>query len=374
MKVIHFIASIDKTGGGTTAYMKLLAEELAQHKISQIVISGKSENPVDICGVEVQLFKSTGLTPFHVSRKKEIYNSYISLLKLEKPDIVHINGLWNYENTLFQKAAQILNIKVILSPHGMLEPYILKRNPLKKKIALFLYQGKSLQKADAIHATAVSELEQIKSLGYQNPSVIIPNGIDTRVIPQKNGKLNQESGTRNLLFLSRVHPKKGIDVLIKAVSQLKDKKLRITIAGNGEEDYINELKQLTKSLRVTEQFHFVGPVYGKEKWELYANSDVFVLPTHSENFGIVVVEALHIGLPVLTTQGTPWEELNIHRCGWWIELSVINLVSALEEIIKTNVETLQFMGENGKKLVEQKYTIESVAKTMRNFYNTCINI
>ncbi|MFD1294225.1 glycosyltransferase [Lutibacter holmesii] len=373
MKVIHFIASIDKTGGGTTAYMKIVAEGLAKFNINQIIISGRSDNPVEIHGVKLKLFESLGLTPFHRVRVKGLLKSYISILKLEKPDIIHINGLWNYENSLFQKAAKSLNIKVILSPHGMLEPYILNRNSLKKKIALFLYQKQSLQKVDAIHATALSELEQIQSLGYHNPSIVIPNGIDTNVIPQKKWKINKEGKIKNLLFLSRVHPKKGIDLLIKAVSKLDNKYLRITIAGNGEEGYINELKKLTKDLSLTDQFNFVGPLYGNKKWELYGKSDVFILPSYSENFGIVIAEALHIGLPVITTTGTPWKELQTHHCGWWVDLSVSNLVSTLEEVIELDNELLQEMGENGKELIKMKYTVESVTKAMFSFYNSCIS-
>jgi glycosyltransferase involved in cell wall biosynthesis len=372
MKVIHFIASIDKTGGGTTAYMKLIAEELAKYNINQIIVSGHSDNPVVIDGVKLELFESMGLTPFHKTRVKILFEAYTAILEVEKPDIVHVNGLWNYENSLFQKAAQLLNIKVILTPHGMLEPYILKRNTLKKKLALFLYQKQSLKNADAIHATAVSELDQIQKLGYYNPSVIIPNGIDTSVIPQKKWEINKEIKTKNLLFLSRVHPKKGIDVLIKAVSKLEDKNLMITIAGNAEKDYINELKMLAKDYNVIEKFKFVGPLYGKEKWELYSESDLFILPTHSENFGIVIAEALHIGLPVITTTGTPWKELQTNSCGWWIDLSVLNLVDTLKEVISLDNEALQEMGKNGMELIQKKYTIQTVTKAMFNFYNSCI--
>lgn len=373
MKVTHFIASIDKTGGGTTAYMKLIAEELGQFEIDQIIVAGNTENPVEIDCAKVVLLDSIALTPFHRKRVKLLFNHYTSFLKEEAPDLVHINGLWNYENSLFQKAAQKLKIKVIVSPHGMLEPYILKRNFLKKKVALFMYQDKALKNATAIHATASSELEQIKKLGYHNNSTIIPNGIETSLIPQKKWELS-ESGTRNLLFLSRIHPKKGIDMLIKAMSKLNSDKLKITIAGNGEDKYINDLIQLSKDCNVDKQFDFIGPIYGDEKWDLYCKSDVFVLPTHSENFGIVVAEALYIGLPVLTTTGTPWEELETHKCGWWINLSEDNLVRCLHEIIDLDNESLKEMGEQGVELIKNKYTIQSVTKAMYQFYQECVLI
>jgi glycosyltransferase involved in cell wall biosynthesis len=323
MKIVHFIAGIDKSGGGTTAYMKLLAEELTNFNIDQKIITGNSLDPVEIVGVEVVFFDLKGLSPFQIKRVKKVRNQFSSYLKVQRPDIVHINGIWLYQNYIFQKEAQKLGIKVILAPHGMMEPYIINRNPLKKKLALFLYQHKALQEVDYFHATAQSERSNIRALGYKKPSIIIANGIVIEDVIAK--EVFNSGGFKELLFLSRVHPKKGIDLLIQAVSELNVKNLKITIAGDGDKKYINELISLAKNKGVDEIFHFVGPLYGAEKWNMFRSMDVFVLPTHSENFGIVVAESLLVGVPVITTQGTPWEELNRNRCGWWIDLSVENL-------------------------------------------------
>ncbi|MGY6648123.1 glycosyltransferase [Wenyingzhuangia sp. IMCC45574] len=372
MKVVHFIASIDKTGGGTTSYMKLLAEELAKFNFEQMVVSGLSKKPVEIKGVEVKFFESNSLTPFQNTRVKKLKVEYLSFLKKECPNLVHINGLWNYENSLFQKSAEELGIKVIISPHGMLEPYILNRNPLKKKLALLLYQNKSLKKAVALHATADTELKQIKKLGYNNESIIIPNGIETHTLPKKKWD-NKLETTVKFLFLSRIHPKKGIDLLIKAVSMIEDTRIKVTIAGNGEHSYIEELKNLSVEYNVSDKFDFVGAVYGDKKWKLYCDSDVFVLPTHSENFGIVVAEALCIGIPVITTKGTPWSELDSEKCGWWVDLSLTNLVSSLKQALDLEYDDIKKMGENGINLIENKYTIQTVAKDMFRFYERCLN-
>ena len=119
---------------------------------------------------------------------------------------------------------------------------------------------------------------------------------------------------------------------------------------------------------VSEQVQLISGVYGSEKWKRFQQADLFVLPSYSENFGIVVAEALASGAPVLTTKGTPWQELETQGCGWWIELSVDEIVKALRAFINTSETTLEMMGRNGRKLVEEKYSIEAVAQLMLNLY------
>lgn len=371
MKIIHFISGIDKSGGGTTAYMKLLAEELNNHNIKQSIATGISNNPVKIADVNVNFFDLKKLTPLHIKRVSNLKNEFSKYLKNEKPDIVHINGVWLYQNYIFQKEAQKLNIKVVLSPHGMLEPYIVNRNKLKKKIALFMFQNKAILDADFIHVTAKSELENIKKIGYKNKKyTIIPNGIEINNIEAK--EYNDNKQFKHLLFLSRIHPKKGINLLIDAVATFKNPRIKITIAGNGEKKYINQLKKYTKEQSVSDIFDFIGPVYGEEKWSLFKRADVFILPTHSENFGIVVAESLLVGVPVITTRGTPWEELNIHKSGWWIELTVNNLKQTINEAINLPNEDLKAMGLRGRNLIKNKYNISNVATSMVNFYESIL--
>lgn len=362
MRIIHFIASIDKKDGGTTAFMQLLAENLMA-KTHLSIVAGKTLSPIQISGVKVTFFKPS-INAWFATQKE-----FSRILKAEHPDIVHINGIWTPQNWLFQKEAQRQGIKVVLSPHGMLEPYILNRHPLKKKLALALYQNAAIAKADYLHATAASEKENIRKLGYHQSISVIPNGIDLSEIQEKK---DYNSNVKTLLFLSRVHPKKGIELLIKAVSQLPQNNFKVQIVGEGEEDYINSLKVLTEQEGVANAIEFKGGVYGSKKWELYKNADLFVLPTYSENFGIVIAEALATGIPVITTKGTPWQELETRNCGWWIDLTVDNLRQSISAALNKTPSELKAMGENGKALVYEKYDIKAVASKMVNFYKTII--
>lgn len=261
----------------------------------------------------------------------------------------------------FSEKAQELGIKVILSPHGMLEPWIMAQNSWKKRLGLFLYQRKAIQRAKCLHTTAEMEALNIQYLGFKTPIHIIPNGIDLNDIKG----MKKDYGTKRIVFLSRIHPKKGVELLLEAWRNSNTNGWVLEIAGNGDENYIENLNQSARDLK---NVNFVGAKYGQEKWDFLRSADVMILPTHSENFGIVVAEALAIGVPVVTTQGTPWEDLEIHECGWWINLSVSNLENIIAKIIKTPAHELQIMGEKGRKLVTEKYEIRSVACKISDLY------
>lgn len=358
MKVIHFIASIDKVGGGTTEYMRLLSLELKNH-LEIIIATGNSNDPIEINEVPVKFFDISLL------RWSTMIKEFTSFLKVEKPDILHINGIWSPENWGFQLAAQKLGFKVIVSPHGMLEPWILNNNPIKKKIALFLYQKKAIQQCDYLLATAELEAENIRVLNFKNPIFIIPNGIDSKEVKQ----VKSQYGTRKMVFLSRIHPKKGIELLLEAWRNCDTKDWQLEIAGNGDEKYIANLALSAQDLK---NVQFVGAQYGEDKWDFLRSADVMVLPTFSENFGIVVAEALAVGVPVMTTKGTPWSDLQKYQCGWWIDLSVSNLEKTLIEVFTTPSATLEIMGINGKKLVSEKYDIKAIGLNMVEFYKNVL--
>jgi glycosyltransferase involved in cell wall biosynthesis len=354
MKVIHYIQSVDKSGGGTTEYMRLISTAL-KNDISLSIATGISENPIVIDGVLINFFNTSILRWFSLMKEFRVY------LENEKPDIVHINGIWSPQNWGFQKVAQELEIKVVLSPHGMLEPWIVKHNPFKKKIALLLFQKKAIHRVNHIHTTAQIEKESIRNLGFKNPITIIPNGIDLSEI----SSVKTSYGNKKVIFLSRIHPKKGIELLLEAWRITETKGWSLEIAGNGDENYIQSLVLNAKDL---DNVQFVGSKYGEDKWNFLRSADVMVLPTHSENFGIVVAEALAVGIPVITTTGTPWNDLQKFSCGWLIDLSVENLKSTLIEVFNTPIYYLEKMGDNGKKLVVNKYDINQVAKSINILY------
>lgn len=360
MKILHYIPSLDRTSGGTTAYMQLLAGELGK-LVELHIATHSSENPVEIENCRVHFianFKSL------FEMKKEWRN----LLQKVRPDVVHINCCWMPGCALAEKWAQQAGYKVVLTPHGMLEPWIVARHYWTKKVpALLLYQKRAVVKADCLHATAVSEKDNLLRLGYNNRIEVIANGIDVDNIKMKSSWARK----KNILFLSRVHVKKGINFLIEAVAALKDvlNGYRVVIAGEGEKEYIHELQLMAEKLGVTDICQFAGGVYGNRKWELFRKADLFVLPTYSENFGIVVAEALACGTPVITTKGTPWEELESRHCGWWTEVGTKATTEALRSFLALTTTELETMGKNGRRLVEEKYSSRKMAEDMIKLYS-----
>jgi glycosyltransferase involved in cell wall biosynthesis len=365
MKVLHTISGLSVSSGGPTRSVYSLVKELRKRKINAEIFSQVSSNNLEVISKEnfITFVKSkNNLDLFSSSFKKQL-----NLTK--SPDIYHGHGLWQLPIHYMAREARKKNIPYIISPRGMLEPWSLRQKKIKKKIALALYQYKDLSNAACLHATSFMEADNIRKLSLKNTIAVIPNGINISEFSLKNFCMKNE--TKTVLFLSRIHHKKGIELLIEAWYKL-DKTLRngwnIEIVGNGDENYIEKLNHIIKEKKLNDEIKIVGPKFGKDKIEAYRKSDIFVLPTYSENFGMVIAEALAFGLPVITTKGAPWEELNTHNAGWWIDIGVEPLANALREALKLSDEERKQMGLNGRKLVEEKYSIDIVANKMIQLY------
>lgn len=312
-----------------------------------------------------------GCTLHYIDNKWLPWNSckaeFVRLLKEVAPDVVHVNCCWTPLCSLVTLWAKEAGCKVVYTPHGMLEPWILKRHYwTRKQPAILLYQRRAIRTADLVHATAESEKENILRLGWNGRVHVIGNCVDVDSIGMKV----EWRRKKRILFLSRVHVKKGINFLIEAVAALKGvmEGYVVTVAGPGESSYVEELKGLARYLCVDDKVEFVGSVFGDKKFDLYREADVFVLPTHSENFGIVVTEALACGTPVITTKGTPWEELETCRCGWWTEIGTEPTMKALRTFLALDEKELERMGRNGRRLVEERYSCQRIAEEFMEMY------
>lgn len=364
MKIIQYIPSISRTSGGTTTYLQLLAKELGK-QTELYIVSHKSNDSVTIENSHIHY-----IAP--LKNFQDMQQQWFSLLHELKPDIVHVNCCWMPQCALVQRWSQNAGYKVILTPHGMLEPWIMRRHYwTKKKPALLLYQKQAIIKADYLHATAESEKKNLLKLGYNTKVEVIANGVDLDLIKQKQSWKK----SKQILFLSRIHVKKGIEFLLEAVAFLKQelRDYTIIIAGEGDPGYINQLKNKAQTLEIEQLIHFCGGVYEDEKWKLFQQVDLFILPTYSENFGMVVAESLASGTPVITTQGTPWKELNTKHCGWWIETNRNAIITTLKEFLSIGETELEIMGKNGRRLIEEKYTARKMAIDMIKLYQKICN-
>jgi len=259
----------------------------------------------------------------------------------------------------------------VLSPRGMLEPWALGHKRMKKKLAWWLYQEKDLQTASALHATAAAEALQFRGLGFEMPLFVRPNGIE---VPESfsrkklSSKPSLEGGARTALFLSRIHLKKGLDMWVEAWSAVRPEGWNMRVVGPDAGGHRRAIEAQVKAAGLADSWSFSGPLEGDDKWRAMRAADLFILPTRSENFGIVVAEALGVGVPVITTTAAPWEGLEHHACGWWVAPEADALAIALGQATELSTDALGNMGERGRAWVEEAFSWPVIAAAMLASY------
>lgn len=355
MRVLHTIDSLDSRTGGPARTVPALASALADK------------------GLKVHLWTRELPESFTMPAKVEVHTGPLEALlppSTQRIDIWHDHGIWLRSNRKACQFAHLLAIPRVVSPRGMLEPWALAHRRWKKKLAWFLYQRADLRRASALHATAEAEAVQFRRLGLRNPITIIPNGIDT---PSGECTAGSRECGRTALFLSRVHAKKGLPLLVEAWAKVRPAGWRMRVVGPDEDGHVTEVKSLVRRAGIAESWEFSGEVDDREKWEIYRRADLFILPTHSENFGMVVAEALASGVPVITTTGCPWEGLPAHGCGWWVEPTVGCLAAALEEACSQPAEALRSMGQRGRQWMESEFGWKMIAQRMVALYEAVLS-
>lgn len=282
--------------------------------------------------------------------------------------LLHVHGLWLLPNLYPAWIKRHMpSTRLVHSPRGMLAPAAMQISGWKKKPVWHLWQKSALQNADCLHATAMSEYDEIRALGFVNPVAVIPNGID---LPDGRPNEMRDGRHRTILALGRIHPKKALDVLVRAWAFLeKDHPdWQVRIVGPSEGGYAAYLENLARRLGL-ERLTVEGPVYGQDKLATYRSAALFVLPTRNENFGIAIAEALASQVPVISTKGAPWSGLEAERCGWWIDHGIESLTSALKMALQTDRSELAQMGQRGREWMERDFSWRRVATEMSAVYD-----
>lgn len=362
MKICIFTESIDKKDGGPSRSVPILARGLAEVgvDVTLMVVESDEMNTHLLDGTDAKIIKVS---------QNATQKDYCQLIKEGSFDLIHSQCIWLQPYHSVAVSARKLNIPLIITPRGTLEPWCLEQKKWKKKLAMFLYQKNDLQKASCILATAQMEADNIRALGIKPPIAIIPNGIDVSEYKCRSIEF-KTSVKKQIVFLSRIHQKKGIEFLINAWEQLKTKypEWNVVIAGNGDDSYIKELKEMIIHKGMQNCVEIIPPVFGEAKHKLYCESSLFVLPTYSENFGMVIAEAMSCGVPCITTNGTPWQELNEKQLGWCIDLSLNNLVATISEAIDLGQDALFDMGQRCSKHIQDTYQYTQVAAKNKTVY------
>ncbi len=280
--------------------------------------------------------------------------------------LVHDHAIWLPTNHSVARYCKKHRLMRIVSPRGMLGTWAMSHQGWKKRIAWNLYQKRDLASAQAFHATSEQEADEVRALGFRQPIAVVPNGVDVpTTLPAK-----RDLGCRQALFLSRIHPKKGLLNLVRAWKEADvSDSWKLLIAGPDEGGHQREVAGLVSQLGISQQIQFTGAFDDEKKWQAYVDSELFVLPSFNENFGIVIAEAMAAGLPVITTTGTPWSVLNDQEMGWWVDPTMDGLVCALREATQISQSKLEVIGARSKTYVCENFTWDSAAKRLAEFYS-----
>ena len=274
------------------------------------------------------------------------------------PDVIYDFGVWRTPNLASFLAARIAGIPWVCSPRGMLEPWALGSKSWKKRLGWLTYQRPVLRHAHALVSTSVQEQDNLRALLPDVPIWVVPNGVD---LPQPGTAAAPRP--RQALFLSRLDPKKQPDQLLRAWARARPADWRLVLAGPAAPAYREMLGGLVTSLGLQATVDLRDAVYAQEKDRLFRESDLFVLPTLSENFGIAIAEALSYGLPVITTTEVPWSEIAEHGCGWIVPPTQPALEMALAQACALPAGSLRTMGDRGRELA-QRYSWSSAAQRL----------
>ena len=369
-QICHVTGGLHPNGGGTSKVVIDLTDNLAKIVDFKVLLVSQSrtvEGTLPSTNPHVQRVIAESRSDTLLRSGLPIRFALKGIPFRSSKMLVHGHGVWMAANHWTASYARRLGVPLLLQPHGMLEPWAMNYKFLKKKMAMLLYQQHDLQSAAVLIATAQSEYQNLRTLGLRQPIAVIPNGVDIHVDTRRSKEIASKNTLRNVLFLSRVQEKKGLLNLVDAWSMLRPDGWCLNIAGPDEDGHLSEVMARVSQKGISASVNYVGAVAGQDKSDLYSRADLFVLPTFSENFGVVVAEALAHGVPVITTRGAPWQDLETYCCGWWIDIGVDPLVQALRQALALSDSERQTMGARGRDYV-QRYNWNGIAQQTAEVY------
>ncbi len=382
MNVLNVIDSVFKAGGGTSEAVPRMCEALAEEGLRVRLVTSGGEYPSNAAvkahekGVDVRFCPVKHVPYFSFLRVTEQFKNEL-YTGVAWADIVHVHGLWQDPGWVVIKQARREGKPYLMQPHGFLNKLArLNHSKWRKKLVGSLIERPNLNHAACVIATAESEKLGIERYGIKAPIEIVPIGIDTVAIDaarqdrQLLAKWGLNPSKKTLLYLSRLTPIKGLDLLAQAWARLGQfhKDWQLFIAGPDDRGYAAEIQNLYRRIIKDGSVIFSGPIYGMEKNVLLKSVDSFVLPTRSENFSIAVQEALAAGLPIVCTKGAPWKVIAAEGAGEWVEISADAICNGLRNVLSADDLTRRKMGEAGKRIVARDFGWAGISKKLVAVY------
>lgn len=375
--VAHIVPAINERIGGPAVSVPALAEAIIADGLSTEIFTNNypehgsiREVPVPITAFDLP---TTGklLRGWNPAFKKLLH------VRAAQFSLIHSHGLWMYPNHYARLIAQQHNIPLIISPRGMLETWARDFHAMRKQLAWFCYERKTIHTASAFHATSKREAETLRSLGVIQPIAIIPNGIEAPLIVSDEVeqsiriRLKLQPKMRYCLFMSRIHAKKGLTELLTAWkhthAQYPD--WGLIIAGADMNSYLEKAASVLNNDLEKYRINYIGHADPITKEVLFTASELFILPSFSENFGIVIGEALIRGKPVITTNAVPWNIIREENLGWLCDPDIRAIQEVLKNALQENSSELAARGTRAIPLITQQYSWKVIGAQMRQFYS-----
>lgn len=366
MKVLHS-SIMDASSGGPAMSTYLTVEGIRKLGIDAEVITYELPIGGRMRGDNIPVYFS----PKPII-KKIAYSPYFKLdiKKLGDYDIYHAQGVWLYYTYALIDVAREKQKPYLITPRGMLYPQdIAKSSTMFKKLSLWWRLKNDLNRAACVHVTCDDEMHYCRDLGITSPMAVIPNPVE--IIDYKEQKQDE---IFRLGYLGRLSPRKNVESLIRAFAQLGSKASdsELIIIGGGDDKYEQFLKSEVSRLNL-HNVRFMGFLSGDAKNEAIASCSVLAMPSEFENLGNVILEGLVRGIPCIATKGAPWSELESKKCGWWVDYSQDAITQAIDAAMSTSVPELKSMGQRGRQLMEERYSVDAVAQSMKLLYEWILN-
>lgn len=387
MKVAMIASSVSRAAGGLLPAVQRLGHSL----------SGVPDTQVNIVGLEDEFTAADTnswqpLVPRTFPRQGPAafgFSTGLNRHLLQGDfDIVHQHGLWQFISMGVSRWHSASRNPYLVSPHGMLDAWALSNSRRKKQIAAWCFENRNLHRAGCLHALCEAEAQSMRDYGLKNPICIIPNGIDLPAVSSQDSRsplaspFLQFPGKKVLLYLGRIHPKKGLTNLLHAWARVRNEQWVLAIAGWDQGGHEEELKWLADDLGLSwsqaddsksqagerDSLVFLGPQFNDAKTACYENCDAFVLPSFSEGLPMVVLEAWAHGKPVLMTPHCNLPEGFAARAAIRIEPGRDRIAEGLTQLFQLSGDDLRLLGNNGRRLAATRFTWVKVAADMNAVY------
>lgn len=385
MRILHVCTSIDPATGGPANVLARLTRvqaEMLNHDITILTADAPDcvpgvVNPLRELGIDVRQ-GGPGGGPF--CKGPTVASQLQDLIASRDFDVVHCHGIWQHASHCAIATAHKHKVPVIVRTCGMLDPWSLRQGHLKKQAFLALRGRRDLNHASALHFTTETERRLVVPLKLKPRTFTIPNGIDwdefeTLPEPGRFRATHRIPEAAPLItFLSRLHAKKGLDLLVPALAKLNNVTTHLALVGPGDDAYVSELREKVDALGLTDRVIFAGMLSGAARLEPLIDADVFCLPSYQENFGVVVIEAAATGTPVvISDQVNICDDVADAEVGLVVPCEVDALASALQSLVLDDPDTRRRMAENCRPWVERTFKWTRIAEQVDEMYNAVIS-